>query len=351
MMLKGQPLKLISIVGSIVLGLPISLATGLLPNDSGISIPELKQYGHPFVWLVTNLNGPTEYILISLAADAVIWTISSLFILFLLIKAVPFLRTPEPITHHPAQETAPNQRSSYTFLLCCLFFAFVMKVVSEFVHEALGHGFFAMLFGGTIASLTISLLWPYRLSGIGIRGTFEAWQRPWIAGGGILVCLIVSCSIQALLSWRVKVWRLTVPLFWLAFWTFVNPAGYLIIGGIKPFGDVSQLIADGVLSQPVSVAIGVIVFALNFFSLSMIFMNIIQTTGFIKNKKTPHVFLGLLWLTIPFITLMAIIGLGFLSSYSLLLMVISFLPSIVVFFLPVDSLSAVKCRFSWHSRE
>ncbi|UCH01564.1 MAG: hypothetical protein JSV20_06815 [Candidatus Bathyarchaeota archaeon] len=340
-------MKLKSIVGSIVLGFLISLATGLLSNDSGISIPELKRYGHPFVWLVTNLNGSTEYILINLAADVVIWTVASLFTLFLLFKAVPArARNSSSTTPYLVQETVPRQRSSYIFLLYYLFFAFVMKAVSEFVHEILGHGFFAMLFGGTIVSLTISLLWPYRLSCIGIHGIFEAWQRPWIAGAGILVCLIVSCSIQALLTWKVKAWRLTVPLFWLAFWTFVNPAGYLIIGGIKPFGDISQLIADGVLSQPLSVAIGVIVFASNFFSLSTIFMNIIQTTGFVMNKKTAPVFLGLLWLTIPFITLMAIIGLGFLSSYSPLLTAISFLPSIVVFFLPVDSLSAVKRHFS-----
>ena len=148
------------------------------------------------------------------------------------------------------------------------------------------------------------------------------------------MCLIVSCLLQGILFLKVKNWRIAVPLFWLAFWTFLNPAGYLIIGGIKPFGDILQLIAQGVLSQTLSLAIGLAIFALAFFSLSRIFKDIDSNTGFINKKRPLRVSLSLLWLIIPLITLMAITGLGFLSSYSPLLFAISFTPSIVALLLP-----------------
>ena len=138
--------------------------------------------------------------------------------------------------------------TSDKFLGLTLFTAFVTKVVGEFVHEVMGHGFFILLFGGEIVDVHLSILWPYELSYIVWRGTFLPWQHTWIAGGGILVCLIVSGMLQTLLLFNiVKDWRLSTLLLWLALWTFLNPTGYLIIGGISPFGDVAALINDGVL--------------------------------------------------------------------------------------------------------
>lgn len=135
------------------------------------------------------------------------------------------------------------------FLATFLFLAFVMKIIGEFVHEVMGHGFFVLLFGGKIVRVYISLLWPYELSYIGWNGNFETWQMPWIDGGGILICLIVSFVLQTLLLLGiVRDWRFLTPLFWLSFWTFLNPTGYLIMGGIKPFGDIAALIREGVLT-------------------------------------------------------------------------------------------------------
>jgi hypothetical protein len=266
---------------------------------------------------------------------------ASLLVLLFISKVVTRLQQTSPSLHQ-CKEIASNNRNIRIFLIYFLAFAFLMKVAGEFVHEALGHGLFAILFGGRIVSLNISLLWPYRLSGIGISGNFETWQRPWIDGGGILMCLITSCVIQLLLLWKVKNWRFAVPLFWLAFWTFLNPVGYLIIGGIKPFGDIIQLIAEGILSQTSSLAIGLIAFTVAFFSLSRIFKDIVSNVELIQNTRRLSVALSLLWLTIPLLTWMAITGLGFLSSYSLLLLSISFLPSIVAFLVPVNILSSAR---------
>ena len=228
-------------------------------------------------------------------------------------------------------------KSRVEFLAFFLIVAFIMKVVGEFIHEVMGHGLFVLLFGGEIIRVHISLLWPYKLSGIGHRppsGGFEVWQETWIDGGGILVCLIVSCALQALLLLAVvKDWRFSSTLFWLSFWTFLNPTGYLIMGGIKPFGDIWELINDGVLTQSSSIVLGLIIFLAAFFSLSKTFRDILLSAGMIRDIRELRISLSLFWLVIPLTTAMALIGLRFLS-HSLFYMPMSFTPSMLALFIP-----------------
>lgn len=343
-----KTLKSRSVSGAVLFGVLISLVTGLLERHV-ISILEVRYYGFPLIWRITNLNGPTEYVLTNFTIDTLIWAAVSLLVFFLS-QMVKNLQITTPTNFRSDKEVESNERKFHAFFLYFLALAFLMKVAGEFVHEVLGHGMFALLFGGRIVEVNISLLWPYRLSGIEISGNFEDWQQLWIDGGGILICLIVSCIIQVLL-WKLKNWHFTAPLFWLAFWTSLNPAGYLIIGGIKPFGDILDLISKGILSQSEYLVIGLLVFSLTFFSLSGVLENIVRHTGFIRNKKLLRAFISILWLTIPFVTLMAITGLGFLRSYSLTLFAISFIPSLVALVLPENLLSTVKNRFSYLRRE
>ena len=116
----------------------------------------------------------------------------------------------------------------------------------------------------------------------------------WIDGGGILVCLIVSCVLQIpLLLGIVRDWRFSSPLFWLSFWTFLNPTGYLIMGGIRPFGDVAALIGEGVLTQETSIAMGLIIFLAAFFSLSKIFRDMLLNVGIIRKIRDLQISLSL----------------------------------------------------------
>lgn len=213
------------------------------------------------------------------------------------------------------------------FLVISLFIAFATKVVGEFVHEVMGHGFFVLLFGGKIASIHLSLLWPYELSYIRWSDSLMPWQQTWIAGGGILVCFIVSGILQALLLFNVvKDWRLSTPLLWLAFWTFLNPAGYLIIGGVKPFGDVASLIADGALTQQLSLLIGLIIFFAAFLSLSKILITQLTIKSIVKNIQELRLSLALFWATIPMVTTITCLGMRLPIPYLQIFTILSLVP-------------------------
>ena len=152
----------------------------------------------------------------------------------------------------------------FKFLMAFLSLGFVAKILGEVVHEVMGHGLFVVAFGGRITNINISLLWPYKLSGIGFShppGGFQPWQEVLVDGGGIIICLVVSFIIQLilLLSFSKKGnWVVTSMLFWLAFWTFINPAGYLVVGGLEPFGDIANLITAGIMTQQLAFILGIL---------------------------------------------------------------------------------------------
>jgi hypothetical protein len=213
------------------------------------------------------------------------------------------------------------------FLIVSLFSALAMKIVGEVIHEVLGHGFLILLFGGRIVSLHISILWPYELSYIAWTGTFTSQQSAWIAGGGILACLIISSILQiSLLLNLAKDWRASTPFLWLAFWTAINPAGYLIISGVRPFGDIASLIADDVLTQQSSLLIGLIIFLIAFLSLSKNLTTILSTNGIVKDTSQTRLSLVLFWVTIPIITAITCLGMWLPLDHLQIFIILSLLP-------------------------
>jgi hypothetical protein len=199
------------------------------------------------------------------------------------------------------------------FISVFLPLGFAAKVLGEVVHELMGHGLFVLAFGGRITSVNISLLWPYRLSGIGFApppGGFTAWQQAYIDGGGILVCLVVSLVLQGILLLRISKranWVTSAALFWLAFWTFVNPAGYLVLGGIHPFGDVANLISAGAMTKELALGLGLLISLVNLLSLSIILRNVMRKAG---ASKDPGWSIVLFWLIVPLLAFFAVLGLG-----------------------------------------
>jgi len=226
-------------------------------------------------------------------------------------------------------------RGRSTFLAIYLVIAFVTKVVGEIVHEVAGHGFFIALFGGQITNVHISLLWPYELSYIGWSGSFLRWQHTWIAGGGILVSIIVSGVIQTILLFNViKEWRSSTLLLWLAFWTFLNPTGYLIIGGVKPFGDVASLIEAGVLNQELSLLIGLALFVVAFLSLSKILIIQLSITNVVESVNGLRLSLALFWTVVSVVTIVTCLGMRLQILYFQVFTVLSLVPPLVAILLP-----------------
>ena len=153
--LKVRTLKLIPAVGAIAFGVLVSLATGLLPHESGMSIPEIKRYGHPLFWLVTNLNGPTEYILTNLAIDTAFWVLLSLVALLVLKRVATKL------------EITVNYRT----LLWALVLSIPLGLIMCIIHE-LGHGIWGTLVGGKLIYIHVAYLIIYPF-GIAISPHFR----------------------------------------------------------------------------------------------------------------------------------------------------------------------------------
>jgi len=217
----------------------------------------------------------------------------------------------------------------FKFLMAFLSLGFVAKILGEVVHEVMGHGLFALAFGGKITNVSISLLWPYELSHIGFvppPGGFQPWQEVLVNGGGILMCLIVSFILQLILLLSVSKrgnWVVSSMLFWLAFWTFINPAGYLVVGGIKPFGDVANLISAGVMTQELALILGLLIFLVNLFTLPIILRNVLRKAGVNEDARWSIV---LFWLIVPLLTLVSVVGQG----RPLLIALLGFIPVLAV---------------------
>jgi hypothetical protein len=199
------------------------------------------------------------------------------------------------------------------FLVVFLSLGFVAKILGEVVHELMGHGLFLLAFGGRITDIGISLLWPYGLSYIRYAppsSGFQPWQEALFHGAGILMCLVVSFTLQIvlLLSFSKRGnWVVSSLLFWLAFWTFVNSAGYLVVGGIRPFGDIASLIFDGAMTKEIALILGILIFLASLFSLSIIFRNVLSKAGVNQDARWSIV---LFWLIIPVLTLLTVVGQG-----------------------------------------
>ena len=210
-----------------------------------------------------------------------------------------------------------NERPKWKFLAFFTSAGFLMKMVGEFIHEVLGHGLFVTIFGGRILHVYISPIWPYEPSHIRYSppsGGFEPWQRSLIDGGGIMVCLLVSFLIQAVLyltrERRRINWAASTPLFWLSFWNLISSTGYLIMGGIKPFGDLVSLIEAGVLTRWSALTLGLIILSIGFYTLSLIFRDILTELDAVRDAGRLRVYLTALWSIIPVITGLNVIGYG-----------------------------------------
>jgi len=191
-----------------------------------------------------------------------------------------------------------NEKLLKTFIIVFFVSGFLTKLLSEFLHE-IGHGIFVIIFGGRILEIYVSPFWPFQPSWIrwSLPANVGDFELSVIYAGGIVLCLIVSFSLQFFLVFRKYSWVKSLSLAWLGFWCFLNGTGYLILGGLVPFGDVKELIELGSLTWFSSLVAGLLLFAAGFLMLSKIFFNIFSEFFSIRASKFAVI---LFWMQIPF---------------------------------------------------
>jgi LEA14-like dessication related protein len=179
----------------------------------------------------------------------------------------------------PVTNTFMARRREYArFLLTFLFLGFMMKIVSEFIHE-IGHASFVLILGGRITGMSISVEWPFTLS-----HTRWELQNPsniqiaLISVAGIVFDVFTSLAGQTILRTRKEIRPfIAIALFWLSFWSYLSSVVYLVMGAFYPFGDVLDLIGAIPVPQILIGTIGVILLVSYTYSLSLILKGIFSS--------------------------------------------------------------------------
>lgn len=186
--MRMQALRLKLALLPTILGIFVSFATGLIPIESGMGMPEIKRYGRPIFWLITNLNGPTEYVITNLIIDMVFWATISFFALYLMHRICAKLE----ITINPKK------------LLLPLVLLLPLGLLMDGMHE-LGHGLWGTLVGGrlTYVQMAYFIIYPslevtseFRLGAAGVEGlTYGSFAYGLMLLGGSMTTSIVSWII------------------------------------------------------------------------------------------------------------------------------------------------------------
>jgi len=205
------------------------------------------------------------------------------------------------------KEPSPQALSSATLNLAFFIaIGLLMKIVSEILHEIGGHGFYVLLFGGRILGVQISPLWPLQSSHIWWSlPALGPLEKAFVVGGGILNGSVVSFVLQLLLFFRPQSWHLGAPLLWLAYWSYISSAGYLLSGGFGPFGDVPELIAKGSLTRTSSFLLGLAVFTAGYVLLSLILRRLLKTH--VTSNNLGYIVAGF-WLTTTLVAILAVLN-------------------------------------------
>ena len=132
--------KLKLLITAVSCGFLAALATGTINSESGIALPEIKHFGYPLAWLITNLNGPNEYVPVHFAVDVAFWVaVSMITLVFLSRIAFPSLGI---------------KSTRKSFLLPIVLFV-PLGLIIDIIHE-FGHALWGTLAGGTLTYLKVA---------------------------------------------------------------------------------------------------------------------------------------------------------------------------------------------------
>ncbi|MFX0075859.1 MAG: hypothetical protein ACFE96_10485 [Candidatus Hermodarchaeota archaeon] len=218
-----------------------------------------------------------------------------------------------------------------------LLISFLMKYLSEWTHEFLGHGVFGVLLGGELVDYYVSWIWPLDFgyaqvilplgSGYGARAI--------VASGGIIACGSAALLTQIFMFFVFRkrgieqAW-LTIGfhfVFWYGFWAFMNSIGYLLVGGLLNFGDIGQIVYLTGLPNTLFITIGFILLIILYFFVSA---NSYYLFGPLTNLSKKWITFSI-WIFVPVIYILFSLNpdINLPQNLFLLLLPIMFIPSIL----------------------
>ncbi len=181
------------VIGAIMLGICAALATATIRCDTEIGLPEIVRYGYPLPWVITDLNGPTQYVAANLIVDILAWVAVSLIAIAFLSRMV-----------FPNLGIAVNARS----LLLGVILFIPLGLVVDLVHEG-GHALAGAAMGGRLTYLKIAFfeIYPrlavtsqFHLGLAGVEGLeFGTFGYGLMLLGGSLTTNIASWAIGLVL--------------------------------------------------------------------------------------------------------------------------------------------------------
>ena len=223
------------------------------------------------------------------------------------------------------------------FLSSFTIISFLMKFVSEWTHEYLGHCCIGSLVGGIINSYYVSWIWPleFGYASVSFFGSVEPLPRILMYSGGIVTCLTAAFISQGIIAiigrkYKTSLNLVIIPihfLFWYGYWAFMNSVGYLLVGGLINFGDIYYISAISGIPNIFFLIPGFIAFFLLFYLISNNFYKMFKDLIKLDAKWM----LVLFWLLIPivfvFFTLNPDISMN--NSLMIISFPLMFIPSII----------------------
>ncbi|MHA2347368.1 MAG: hypothetical protein ACXACP_11675, partial [Candidatus Hodarchaeales archaeon] len=131
--------------------------------------------------------------------------------------------------------------------------------------------------------------------------------------GGIIIDLTLSFLLQGILFLRNFEWKFSIPMVWLAYWSHSNDTSIIIGNALTGgAGDMTDLIEAGIISAPLALMFGVILYFLGFFLTS----SIIRRMLIFYSIEEPRVKLYILifWTIVPINIVLYILKTGLVST-------------------------------------
>ncbi len=226
-----------------VLGLSLSLFTGLLENQPDASLIGASYYGLPLAWRLVRMLQPPVIQLLPLTLDTAFWGV----VIFLVVRLVPRSRGVWPLCRNVM---AALSRFPYKRFLPWFVLSLPVGFLMDLLHEG-GHALWGTLQGGTLTYLQIAVfqLYPrlalasdFRVGYTVVEGLSTPFSRGVFLVGGSVTTHVASWLLVPLLrrrqlGYRIRVLVWTLGLFGLLdlpFYVFFPQIGlkhWIVVGG------------------------------------------------------------------------------------------------------------------------